>query len=1341
MATTIGANKGQADHVLAAFRYQLLRSLDAWLGLRADEVLWLEIEEDFSVVSADAATHIQVKHSVAAAGPKPRSLHSSDVCDVLRRYWVRSNQGLDNKSQVAFIANSGAAREQKLTFPANAPGLEYWGIAALDADTAPIREALATVFAGEPIGEWIAGTPSDEELRARLLRRVQWILNALDAAPLNDLIRDKLAEIYFAKGLWVTLADESVHGLLSRVFETASARQADDRQLTAIDLHRCIELAAAPTAALQNSARMFSGAVEDSVVGGIFVSPLLPPPANITDRGAAVQEIRARVRGEPVIWLHGTHGVGKSTLARLIALQIGGSWLGLDLRSVQEDARAALSAWRELLRALLRDPQVDGIVIDDLAGPALDALRPRLLALIASVAPRGIRVIVNSSYAPSAARLTDLGASPNAAIQAPYFTEEDVRALVTSQNPPPEEMIEGWTRLIHVTTNGGHPLLVAVKVSSLRSRAWPTSAFLEDIGPRASEALQTTRDEFRRRMLDEIPSSEARQLLRRLGCVFDRADDALIMKLAQGEPPIQNAGDALAVLRGSWIEVIPLNDLRLSPLIANIGQDVLEQERLQWRRIAAEHWLSMRVLDERTLPLCFWNAFWGKHTGVLARLCEIIQTLSGERLRAAAALLSPMTVLVTDRSIYSEIPAVAVMLRLLQFEVANAVEDGETADRAARRLLVEIDAVEHEELRLLEASIAIPKVLLAEHANISPTFQLDCALRLRAVLQRIAASDMPELKKVTASITNTFDPDIDMAGFLFAVVVTHIRSSAGMLAMIEALDALNEADRNSFLDGAALSLGQVAGSFVHNGWAQEQLDGHDLRPALERFKQMTETAKHWGRPDLQVQLVCAQSVILDECLDDAAAAIVTVDEAMAELSSAPALIRQKAKVLGHTGDDAASARLLMSVEDIVGAGEPFDRALALRDGGVSAARAELFPDAIRLFGKAHDILMRECDRPVLAVGVQIEIALTFWAMKDRPAAIVTLADALDGVEPLDPDGSRQNERVHQFARATIGSLWQDLNPHPSRNRPNIAIGQASALTGDGPILKIDLKPLADNWRILAVCEIEMGIDAGIERRSQAKQRGPGLASIEMVITTSRYARAVATNDIDAAFRLGLAAVSASRVAAELRAAGTAEARATPAEMESKSLQMLLAEGWGEIVKTIPVDLLIWRRFQGGWDSRLLDLIDAACAAAWGNSASIADILKAASGLDAPRSDASAATALAARLNPTFDPKGNPAIRFLRDQLLVCHTAASLARRVLEPIVVTEVVEGWSRVLADEGFALRAPLEHAPAIEAAISDTRSSGLSGAARLLLAAAPATNAQPGEKWVELLRRISGS
>jgi hypothetical protein len=316
------------------------------------------------------------------------------------------------------------------------------------------------------------------------------------------------------------------------------------------------------------------------------------------------------------------------------------------------------------------------------------------------------------------------------------------------------------------------------------------------------------------------------------------------------------------------------------------------------------------------------------------------------------------------------------------------------------------------------------------------------------VLQHIVALNNPAFASATDWLGTGFPAGVDFPGFLFAVIVTRIRSSARMLAMIEALNALSESDRNNFLDAARISLGMGGGAFVHSGWAQEQLDNLDLRPALERFERMSDIARHWARSDIQAELANARSVILDEGLNDRPAALAVVDDAITALGSTPALVRQKAKVLSHSGDDLAAARLLMSVEDTVGLDSPIDRALALRDGAVSAARADLFSDGLRLLGKAHEVLVAEDQHPGLAVGMQVESALVSWDMNDRSRAILALSDALDAVELLDPAASRQNERAHQFARAAVGLFWHKLDPYPSGPARSIAIGQASAHVGN-----------------------------------------------------------------------------------------------------------------------------------------------------------------------------------------------------------------------------------------------------------------------------------------------------
>jgi hypothetical protein len=113
----------RADAVLRAFRYQLQQSLWAWLDLREDEVLLLEVAEDFTKASAEAEVAVQVK----SGDPERRhSLRSADVRQSLTRFWQRSNGGTDRRPQLVFLANGGAANEAGLTFPNGLPGLEYW---------------------------------------------------------------------------------------------------------------------------------------------------------------------------------------------------------------------------------------------------------------------------------------------------------------------------------------------------------------------------------------------------------------------------------------------------------------------------------------------------------------------------------------------------------------------------------------------------------------------------------------------------------------------------------------------------------------------------------------------------------------------------------------------------------------------------------------------------------------------------------------------------------------------------------------------------------------------------------------------------------------------------------------------------------------------------------------------------------------------------------------------------------------------------------------------------------------------------------------------------------------
>ncbi len=67
--------------------------------------------------------------------------------------------------------------------------------------------------------------------------------------------------------------------------------------------------------------------------------------------------------------------------------------------------------------------------------------------------------------------------------------------------------------------------------------------------------------------------------------------------------------------------------------------------------------------------------------------------------------------------------------------------------------------------------------------------------------------------------------------------------------MIDALAELNEDERSAFIHSVRAVL-QDQSTFIHNAWANEQLNGRDLRPALGRYEHMRARVADWKMPEL-----------------------------------------------------------------------------------------------------------------------------------------------------------------------------------------------------------------------------------------------------------------------------------------------------------------------------------------------------------------------------------------------------------------------------------------------------------------------------------------------------------
>jgi hypothetical protein len=422
-----------------------------------------------------------------------------------------------------FIAHGQAAQQRGFTFPDNTPGLVYWRQAALDADTSPLRTALSVLFRDTPIAAWIDKNPTDEDLRNKLLRKVSWQLEAQPVSDLEKDLTDRIVGVYLDMKLPATLGKPGFKALLDRVFQTAAELSVTSRKLTRADLAVAIEELAAPTAIAKLAGPSTPFASADTR-HETLVSELAPFPDWLARREITVKRILSAVSGQSVVWIHGSHGLGKSTLAKLLADSLGGNWVSIDLTPIQNDPGAILVAWREFVRYMLGDSRPDGAIVDSLPPSAVPALTSRIASLARILAARGGRLVITSLQEPSPARVMEFDSSAKSVVPAPYFSEEDVLELVRGPSPPPDEFHEAWAKLILLGAAGGHPLLVAAKVASFRARRWPTSSFSDAVDVPTSDATKATREEARRMLLNElgafggVTSRDAAKILRLQSC-------------------------------------------------------------------------------------------------------------------------------------------------------------------------------------------------------------------------------------------------------------------------------------------------------------------------------------------------------------------------------------------------------------------------------------------------------------------------------------------------------------------------------------------------------------------------------------------------------------------------------------------------------------------------------------------------------------------------------------------------------------------------------------------------------------------------------------------------------
>ena len=681
---------------------------------------------------------------------------------------------------------------------------------------------------------------------------------------------------------------------------------------------------------------------------------------------------------------------------------------------------------------------------------------------------------------PSARALADAGLDQRCVVDCPYFLEEEARELVRINGGDPN----AWGRLAYVAGAGGHPQLTHAFVVGAAARKWPIEE-IRDVVNRglSSDDIDATRESARRGLASALPEG-TRNLLYRLSLAGGRFSRSLALTIGALPPPVSQAGESMDQLVGPWIEAVGKDLYRVSPLASSFGRETLSpDERMQIHETIAVQMLSKRKIDASDADAILMHAIAGKSAYSLALLAGSVLTANSGTLQILAEHLTVLPLFRTDVPMFPENPSVSGMLRLAQFKLAAAAADGKKASDSATALFDEIGRVPRGELRRAFDAMALSGVL----CTLGVANYLD---NWMSILRRFKA--MVEGDDFLQGLRANLERHADAAGAnffgaLFGIGSAGLASVERLEHIIDELDKLDASERALWLTPVEKSFSDYS-VFINGPWAsQQRRESFDATNAATRYRRMAKKTEKWGIRPLSAQCYVAQAVMLDEYGNDSEAALAVLDEAVAALADDLILARARAKIYWRHDQHAQALEILRGIANQVGRDNPVERAFALREAAISAAKCGEWPQAEKWFLKAHNAakLAQSDDMHAMAVGLGADAAVAALEATGVGRALKGLDEALSALGDVNPNTSLRSAYCHRVIRHAV--LWaQSRIEGRDVQIEGEPIGMlAGTCSNPDPlpaIRDLPLGPIDLAWYILAEAETAAGLDVGIANR-------------------------------------------------------------------------------------------------------------------------------------------------------------------------------------------------------------------------------------------------------------------
>ena len=1082
-----GDTARQAVDSLRGYAYQALATALAWLDIDEHGRLFLEVAEDYAIIAGQALDAVQVKDTERSGSI---TLNSPSVRNAVAAFVDLTERNPAIQVNLRFFTTSEIGTEQAIADrPAGRAGLEYWRKVAAGADPSPLRNILESDRFPEPVRAF-SKDRNDEALRRDLIERIHWDCGQPDFSTLRQELEERL--IVVGRDRFDLLAPEArqlADLLVYRVLEKSVVKTPQDRVLTRAGLYEAID-AATHISVPRNPANAFARLVSDSkglLGGGLGTGNLLsvtetgwlidgtrlPAPQGMIARSTVESAVTDAIDNSGVGVLVGGSGLGKSIVSRAVARTRAGTFFIVDFRNTDADeTRRRL----DMVFARVGGLPPSALILEDLNHIDDTRVTLSLAHVIEALRRRYRKALIICYQQPSLKTLTEIGLDHSCVVDCPYFSEEEAHALVLDNGGDPAR----WGRLAYLAGACGHPQLTHAFVIGVAARGWPVEELKAVISRGlSSDDTDAARDAARRSLVAALPEG-TRTLLYRLSLTIGRFNRSLALTIGEVSPSVSQSGECLDQLVGPWLEAVSRELFRVSPLASSFGREMLPpDEQRHIHETIAVQMFGKGTIDASDFDTIMMHAIVGKMPQILAML-GLSVLLADSPVEKLAEHLLLFRLFSTGVPVYPEDSFASGILRLAQFKLAAATDEGNRVSDIAAALFKEVGGLPEGEIRHALEAMAILTML----GTMGIANYLDDWV---ALLLRFKA--MVEADEILQGMVANFEGAVDVAssnffGALFSIGSAHLASVDRLEHVINELDKLNASERALLLTPIDSTPSDYS-LFINGPWeTQRHSEAFDAADAAERYQRMAEKTRSWGIRPLTLQCLVAQAIMLDEYQNNKEGALAVLAEARAAYEDDIILSRAIAKVHYRHDEHGTALEIVRSIAEQVGMDDPIERAFALREAAISAARCGEWSQAEQWFLDAQSAakLIQVDDMYVMAVGLGADSAVAALETGDIGRALTRLAEAVEALADINPEATLSAAYCHRVIRHTV--LWTQSRitgcDVQIGGRP-IAM-EAGTCSNPDPLPAIRELPLGHidvAWYMLAEAESATGLDVGI----------------------------------------------------------------------------------------------------------------------------------------------------------------------------------------------------------------------------------------------------------------------